>query len=94
MTKLDQYLTSLKPVDRCEVVRWMDSRPPEIRALLHRYPPGSTATIKGRTAFLLGYVQTTDEPGLYFSYIDPHQDYDAAAAAKFFVCGSHLVEEP
>jgi hypothetical protein len=93
MTNFDRYLAKLKPDDRREVLRWVESRPPKIRALCHRFPPGWWTMIKGRKVYVIGFAETADQPGVYWTYIDPRRDYEGAMAAKFFLCGAHLPEQ-
>jgi hypothetical protein len=89
-SKWEQYLASMDADRRGEVLGWFESRPPAVRALFRRFPPGSTFSIDGRTAHVVSVAETTDEPGMMLSYIDPAEDYDGALATRFFVCGDHL----
>jgi hypothetical protein len=89
-SKWEQYLASLDADRRKEVLEWFQSRPPNVRALFRRFPPGSTFSLDGRTAYLVSIVETTDEPGMILSHVDPAEDYDKAVATRFFVCGDHL----
>jgi hypothetical protein len=75
--------------ERIAAEKWYNSRPPSIQALIRRFPPGTVRTIKGRTAYLIGFKTT----GLTFSYTNPRVDYDEAVATRFFVCSDHLNEE-
>jgi hypothetical protein len=89
-SKWEQYLKSMDADRRKTVLEWSQSRPPAVRALFRRFPPGSTFLIDGRTAHVVSVAETTDEPGMMLSYIDPAEDYDGALATRFFVCGEHL----
>jgi hypothetical protein len=92
-TAWDQYLSGFDdPEKRKAALAWFDSRPPAIQSLAHRFPPGSETVIKDRTAYVVGYCETGDEPGLFFTHTDPRGDYEEAVRSKFFVCGEHLAE--
>lgn len=90
MTVFERYLERLQPDAKRQAREWVESRPPEIRALCEAHPPGSVAAIHGRTAYLMGFTEG-DPPGLLFSYTDPAHDYEAAYASRFGVCGSHRI---
>lgn len=70
---------------------WVEARPPEVRELCYRFPPGSEVSIRGRKAWLVGYAdaQADSGAGFLFSHVDPFADYERAIESKFFVCGSH-----
>jgi hypothetical protein len=89
-SKWEHYLASLVADRREVVLEWFEGRPPKVRALFRRFPPGSTFSLDGRTAYVISVAETTDEPGMLLSYIDPAEDYDKAVASRFFVCGEHL----
>jgi hypothetical protein len=89
-SKWDRYLASLDPGRREIALAWVDSRPPAVRALFRRFPPGSTFLMEGRTAYIVGVAETDDEPGMLLSYTNPAVDYDGAFASRFLVCGEHF----
>ena len=92
MTPLDDYLNSLPPYCRSVAREWIESRPPEIRALIEQYPPGATIDHNGQPAYLLGYAEVDGpEPGLWFSLVDPAVDYERANRERFFVCAEHVL---
>jgi hypothetical protein len=99
-TAWDQYLSGFDdPEKRKAALAWVESRPPEIRALIHRFPPGTTIRIDGKDAFVVSYASMKPNPdgekpgpGMYFSSTNPAEDYQGALASRFFVCGEHLAE--
>jgi hypothetical protein len=78
------------PEDPSRPAEWFESRPPAVRALFRRFPPGSTFSIDGRTAFLISIVEMLNNLGMMMSYTDPAEDYDKAFATRFFVCWEHM----
>ncbi len=90
MSRYSNWLAALSDENREAALAWVAARPSEIRALCQRFPPGTTAIIKGRLAYLIGYAETDGEPGFYFTHIDPEKDFERATAEKFFLCGHHL----
>ena len=70
---------------------WIEARPPNVRAVARRYPPGSTLDVDGRTAYVLSYEEYKDgSVGLGVSYLDPRFDYNRAMALKFHICACCL----
>jgi hypothetical protein len=94
LSNWDQFLAAFSdPEQRDATLAWVNSRPPAIRDLVHRHPPGSTFMLRGRPAYVISYQEVDDgPPGLNVSYIDPSTDYDRAMASKLFICGEHLPE--
>jgi hypothetical protein len=88
----DQFLASFTdPEARDAALGWVNSRPPAVRDLVRRYPPGSLLMLQGRPAYVISYQEVADGlPGLNVSYIDPSTDYDRAMASKLFICEEHL----
>lgn len=89
-SKWEQYLASLDADRREVVLEWFEGRPPKVRALFRRFPPGSTFLIDGRTAHVISVVEMLNELGIMMSYTDPAKDFDGAFATRFFVCWEHL----
>lgn len=71
-------------LDTPEWREWYASRPPEIRQLIDRFPPGTVVKHKEETLYVMGYFETEGEPGVYITPINPSDDYEGAVAAKVF----------
>lgn len=66
---------------------WLASRPPEIRALAEKYPPGTRFNIHGVTMYLVSYGEYGEgKTGLGISPIDPRVHYEAAQGLKQNIC--------
>jgi hypothetical protein len=91
----DDFLDGLDdPERRAAVVAWLEERPPSIRALVRRFPPGTRFVVPGKPspAYVMSYGEgeTGDATGLFLTDIDPSEDYDEAFASRYFVCVDHL----
>lgn len=84
-----EYLGRPDEGSRREAKDWAESRPPQIRRLCYRRPPGTAAVVNGRAAWLVGYAETDAEPGFWFSHTCPADDYDKAVRERFVVCAGH-----
>ena len=97
MTRWERYLASLGTgALRAEAEAWADSRPPAIRDLCRRFPPGSRVAVDDRPpAHVIGYAEADDgTTGLWLTHLSPYDDYDAALAARFYLCAEHVVPAP
>lgn len=66
---------------------WLASRPEVVQRLAHQFPPGTRVHLDGDLHWVVGW----DEGGLLIlSPINPSVDYDAALAAKVYLCPDHL----
>jgi hypothetical protein len=74
-----------------ELRAWLATRPPAVRDVAFRYPPGSIIAIGDRTAYVMTYREYEDGTvGLGVSFTNPSRDYDAAFASRFAVCACCL----
>ncbi len=65
---------------------WLETRPPEVAALLRRWSPGQAVTVHGETAYGVGASEVLDGPPvLMLSHINPHVHYQAAIDDVFRV---------
>ena len=63
--------------------RWLNSRPPIIRELANRFPPGFSFEKEGKTLYIVAYVE---DGGIEVSEINPDEDYDNAVNTRSYVC--------
>lgn len=90
MTAWELYLDGFDdPERRQAAIDWVESRPPAVRDLCHRIPPGSVVVVEGKPAYVVSYAEGK-EPGIFLSRTDPRLDHETAFASRFFVCGSHF----
>jgi hypothetical protein len=68
---------------------WLNSRPPVIRELVCRFPPGISFKREGKTFYVVGYVE---DGGLEISDINPAEDYGNAVATKIYFCPKCALE--
>jgi oxalate decarboxylase/phosphoglucose isomerase-like protein (cupin superfamily) len=70
-----------------EFKEWLASRPTSVQALYAEFPLGDTVEIPGESNHVvIGY---TENDMLIVAPIWPGIDYDAAMAAKKYVCAKH-----
>jgi hypothetical protein len=92
MTLWEEFLSNFSEIEQESIVAWVNSKPPDVRELAHRYPPSVKIRIKGKDYFVMGYRETDKEPGLLLTNINPSGDYDLAVKSSFFVCADHDFE--
>lgn len=66
---------------------WLSTRPPRVRRLAQKFPPGTKVVLDDRSHHVLGY---SEDGKVIVSAVDPTVDYAGARAAKEYVCGHHL----
>ena len=67
---------------------WLATRPPIVRDLARRYPPGTLVQAEGHAD---RYVVSYGEDGsLGVSRIDPCKDYDGAVNSIELLCAEHV----
>lgn len=69
--------------------KWLESRPPVVRELARRYPPGTKFDRHGKTFHVIAY---TDQGGLMVTEIDPAIDYAQALFSRRAICKCCLEE--
>ena len=61
--------------------KWLASRPPAVRKMAAKFPPGTKILYEGAECFVTGYVEEEDgDVGLKLSPYDPTQEYELAIA--------------
>jgi hypothetical protein len=67
---------------------WIETRPPEIKALIVRFPPGTAITVNNQLLYVVGYAEGngSNENSLIVSRTSPADDYDLAVATREYVC--------
>jgi hypothetical protein len=73
--------------------KWLLSRPPHVRAVAEKFPPGTQAVIDGQAVWLVSYVETqSGGVMLRFSATNPAEDYDGAITSEpIYVCSEHFM---
>lgn len=67
---------------------WIKSRPASVQALARKFPIGAVIKIDGDVDhYILGY---NENDMIIITPIWPGDDYDAALAAKQYICAAHL----
>lgn len=62
---------------------WLESRPPIVRALAEKYPPGTAFNIHGRVMYVISY---SEGGGLSVTPVYPGDDYDLAMEQREPLC--------
>ena len=65
---------------------WLATRPECVRRLAAEFPPGTRLECRGRVLHVVGW---TEQGSLVVCEPDPAEDWDAAMAAKEYVCAAH-----
>jgi hypothetical protein len=76
---------------------WLSTKPPLVREVARKFPPGSHAEIHGRTYWVIAYAQTADPTKvlLRFTPVNPNMDYEGAMAAEpIYICADHFATAP
>lgn len=62
-----------------EPEKWLGSRPPNVRRMANKFPPGTKVMYEATECFVVGYVEEEDgDVGLRLSAYNPNQEYDLA----------------
>lgn len=77
----------LDPDQIAALEEWLADRPPIIRELAYKYPPGTRFQRDGGIYWLVSYME---DGGIGVSQINPVDDYEGAVATKQEVCASCL----
>ncbi len=70
---------------------WLKSRPPAVRALAEKYPPGTAFLIHGQPMYVFSYGEYKDgTTGIFVTPVWPGEDYEQAMEQRQPICACCL----
>lgn len=69
------------PPDQEEMEKWLDTRPPKVRRMAKKFPPGTKVQHQGDMYYVVGYVEELSgdcDVGVKLSSFDPIHEYELA----------------
>lgn len=80
----------MNPEQKEKLDKWLEGRPPIIKELCYRFPPGTRFEIEG----VINYVVSYNEDGsVGVSIIDPRKNYELATSIRQIICAECLPTE-